>query len=99
MFVMTILFSFLWGKLIADRLYNCTDSIGFGYVRPGSWVHGKIAYVPEIITGRSMSEPDTIKEGWSIAGLWVLWFAMVGVSFGVSLLFAKFSGPARHSRR
>jgi hypothetical protein len=35
-----------------------------------------------------MSEPDEIKAGWSIAGLWCLWGAFLGGSALLSALFA-----------
>jgi hypothetical protein len=36
-----------------------------------------------------MSEPDEIKEGWSITGIWCLWSAFVFFSILISGLFAR----------
>ena len=80
----TILCTIFWDKFIADKLYNCTDAIGFDFLHPGDWVHGNYAAVPQIVTGRSMSEPDTIKAGWSVFKLWCLWWSLVAVSVAVS---------------
>jgi len=79
--VMTVGFTALWGYAVTDRLYHCTDSVGLDFLAPGHWVHRPVA-VERIVPYRSMSEPntikngwkpDTIKRGWSIAGLWGLW--------------------------
>jgi hypothetical protein len=80
----TIFCTFAWDKCVADKLYNCTDAIGFDFLHPGDWIHGNYVAVPEIVTGRSMSEPDTIKEGWSIPELWCLWWSFVAASVAIS---------------
>ena len=72
---------------IEDKLYNCTDATFLDFLQPGNWVHHPVP-VPQITVGRSMSEPDTIKQGWSIAGLWCLWAVFVGVSILASWVFA-----------
>jgi hypothetical protein len=87
MIVMTIVCTFIW-ELVADRLYDCTDAFGFDYWQPGNWVHGHIAVVHHVVHGRSMSEPDTIKEGWSVRGLWYLWYSFVFGSVFVSIVLA-----------
>ncbi|MCX6923229.1 MAG: hypothetical protein NT154_08480 [Verrucomicrobia bacterium] len=87
--VMTVIFSMIWGELVTDRLYNCTDAVGFDYLQPGNWVHGQVAFVSHVVVGRSMSEPDTIKEGWSVAGLWGLWLSFFVFSLVVSVLLAR----------
>src|SRR5436309_1363591 len=87
--VTTVMFSVIWGELITDRLYNCTDAVGFDYLRPGNWVHGQIAAVDHVVAGRSMSEPDTIKKGWSADGLWGLWISFVGAPLLTSVLLAR----------
>jgi hypothetical protein len=55
---------------------------------PGNWVHDfgntHVTIVHQIVTGRSMEEPDTIKEGWSVPKLWCLWWSFVVVSLVVS---------------
>ena len=93
MTVMAVICSMVWGEFVTDRLYNCTDAIGFDYTHPGDWVHSggtrPVAFVPHVVAGRSMSEPDTIKEGWSVTGLWCLWFSFVVVSLIVSIALAR----------
>jgi len=84
----TIFCTFVWDKFIADKLYNCTDEVGFDFLQPGNWVHGDYKTVPQIATGRSMSEPDTIKEGWSVPKLWLLWWSFVAASVAISALLA-----------
>jgi hypothetical protein len=36
-----------------------------------------------------MSEPDEIKNGWSLTGLWCLWAAFVAISLFLSALLAR----------
>ena len=87
MIVLTIVFTAVWQEFVDDELYNCTDAAGFGYWQPGNWVHHPIAE-RQIVSGRSMSKPDTIKEGWSIRVLWLLWAAFVVVSLAISVRLA-----------
>src|SRR5437899_9556467 len=82
--VMTVGFTLVWQYAIADRLYNCTDSGDFDFLFPGHWVHRPVP-VDRVVAGRSMSEPDTIKRGWSIAGLWGLWGLCVVTGLVVSV--------------
>lgn len=84
----TILSTLRWAQFVTDRLYNCTDSGGFDYLYPGQWVHNAIA-VDQVISGRSMSEPDTIKAGWTMTGLWCLWCSFGVVSVLVSVILAR----------
>ena len=85
--VMTIVSTLAW-EVVSYRLFDCTDSCGFDYWQPGNWVHGDVSVVPQVIHGRSMSEPDTIKAGWSVAGLWCLWCSFVALSVIVSFVFS-----------
>jgi hypothetical protein len=78
----------LWGLFVTDRLYNCTDPGWLDFLFPGHWVHHPVA-VAHVVAGRSMSEPDTIRAGWSITGLWCLWFSFIVVSLVVSFLLAR----------
>jgi hypothetical protein len=88
---MTILCTVVWQYTAAD-LYDCTDD-GFppGYLEPG-WVHDlpqqPLKAVQQVIHGRSMSEPDTIKEGWSVSRLWHLWYGFFFTSLAISFLLA-----------
>ena len=92
MFLMTIVCTFVWQQFVTDRLYNCTDPGWLDFLSPGDWVHshdGKpVAFVP-VITGGPMTDPDTIKDGWSVARLWYLWYSFVTVSVVISVLLAR----------
>ena len=89
MAIMTVVCTVVWQNCITDELYNCTDPGWLDYLSPGDWVHFDhgVIYVPHIVTGRSMSDPDTIKEGWSVNRLWCLWLAFFAVSLFVSAGF------------
>jgi len=77
----------LWQCFATDKLYHCTDSGWLDFLAPGQWVHHPVV-ATKIVASRSMSEPDTIKAGWSITGLWCLWFSLVGASIIGSTLFS-----------
>jgi hypothetical protein len=96
---MAVVCTISW-QLVGERLYDCTDDGFLGFWRPGNWVHSwpqhPVAVVPQVVHDRSMSEPDTIKEGWTVARLWGLWSVFVGVSLVVSLFGAWIPwGPRR----
>ena len=78
----------LWGRFATDTLYNCTDPGGLDFLLPGHGVHHPVS-VAHIVAGGFMSEPDTIRVGWNITGLWCLWFSFVVISFVVSFLLAR----------
>src|SRR5438477_6280485 len=82
--VMVVGCTVVWQYAVTDRLYNCTDSVGFDFLLPGHWTHQPVV-VERVVAGRSMSEPDTIKRGWSIAGLWGLWGLCVATTLVVSI--------------
>jgi hypothetical protein len=84
---MTVVCQVVWGVVVAERLYDCADSGWLNYLFPGHCVHHPVA-VQQIVHGRSMSEPDTIRQGWSVAGLWCLWCSFFGASLLVSTLIA-----------
>ena len=85
--LMTIVCTVAW-ELVNERVYDCTDAFGFDYWQPGNWVHRNVAVVRQVVHHRSMSEPDTIKEGWSVAGLWRLWYSFAASSVVASVLLA-----------
>ena len=93
MIAMTIVCAIAWQEVVAEYLYDCTDSVPGDFFRPGDWVHSfgghSIVPVQHVVHGRSMSEPDTIKQGWSMTGLWLLWLSFVAISAGVSVLLAR----------
>jgi|ERR1043166_2708093 hypothetical protein len=86
--VTTIACAWGWETFIKNHIYNCTDDLPLDYLQPGQWVHQPVA-VQHVTGRRSMSEPDAIKTGWSIRGLWLLWCSFVGGSVIVSLLLAR----------
>ena len=78
-----------WDALINGKLYYCTDGGTMDFILGpfgGGWVHNPES-VPHVVP-RPMEQPDEIKTGWSITGLWCLWGAFVGGSVLVSALFA-----------
>jgi len=89
---MTILCTITW-EFVADGLYDCTDDGLPGYWTPCGWVHSwddhPIVAVNPVVHGREMSEPDTIKAGWSVNRLLGLWFLFFIVSLIVSLALAR----------
>jgi hypothetical protein len=92
LFVMTIFCMIGWA-LVADEVYDCTDPGFIDFLSPGDWVHSlpghPVTTAQKIVHGRSMIEPDTIKQGWSEPGLWCLWFSFVGVSFAISFFLSR----------
>jgi len=91
MFVMTIVCTNTWDDFLDGKVYMCTDG-PTGYFTPGDWVHNwdghPVAVVHQITPPHDMSDPDQIKAGWSVAGLWCLWFSFFGISLVVSILLA-----------
>src|SRR4030095_16233231 len=86
--VTTIACTWAWDRFISNTLYNCTDSVPFDFLHPGHWVHQPVA-VQQVVIARSMSETDSIKTGWSVRGLCLLWCSFVGGSVIISLLLAR----------
>jgi hypothetical protein len=84
MIALSFVFAMVWQGLVANRLYDCTDAFGFDYLQPGNWVHHPIP-AKVIVANRSMSEPDTIKEGWSMKRLWILWGTSVVISLAIGV--------------
>jgi len=93
--VITIACTSTWEVFVKNHIYNCTDDLPLDYLQPGQWVHNPVA-VRHVVSGRSMSEPDTIKEGWSVWRLWLLWSSSVAGSLIVSFLLARL--PLRRER-
>ena len=81
--------TFVWDYFVSDHLYLCTDSLPLGFLTPGDWVHGNPITVPAISAPQSMSEPDGILAGWSLAKLWGLWAAMFSLSTAAAYLSSK----------
>ncbi|MBN8458906.1 MAG: hypothetical protein J0M04_19075 [Verrucomicrobia bacterium] len=85
--VLTAMCAIIWEFTLPGGVYDCTDEVGFDYLSPGDWVHGPIEYVEKIDTMRGMELPDTLKRGWTITGLWGIWWFM----FGSSIIIAGFA--------
>jgi hypothetical protein len=96
--VMTILCTVIWQQFVTDTFYHCTDASWLDYLSPGDWVHNPVS-VAHVVRSQSMSEPDTIKAGWSMASRWGLWYSFVGVSVVVSILLAPISWIPRYRTR
>jgi hypothetical protein len=84
----TVLCTIVWGDFVVGHLFNCTDSLPFDFLSPGDWVHGNYVFVSKINPSDPMNMPDSIKEGWSIPKLWLLWCSFVAVSLAISALLA-----------
>ncbi len=85
--LMAFVCTWAWDAFVNGKVYYCTDGGTLDFlISVGDWVHNpeSVAHVAP----RSMSEPDEIKNGWSMTGLWWLWFAFVAVSVAISALFA-----------
>src|SRR6266516_1365694 len=86
--VMTVACTIIWQEFVAERLYDCSDDHMLRFLRPGDWVHHPVA-AHRVVPARTMSEPDTIKEGWNVTGLWCLWSLFFAVSLVVSIGLAR----------
>ena len=86
MLLMAFVCVWAWDAFVNGKLYYCTDGGTMDFIFVGDWVHHpeSVAHV----VPRSMSEPDEIKAGWSISGLWCLWGGFVASSVCISTLFA-----------
>jgi len=92
MVVMTIICTWAWDAFLNGKVYSCTDGGVCDYWFAGDWVHAHdghpIEVVPKIVPAHDMSDPDTIKQGWSVAGLWCVWILFFTTSLIVSVMFA-----------
>ena len=100
--MMTFICTVVWDQAVNGWLYDCTDAIGFDYLHPGDWVHTwkehpTVAVVETVIHNRSMNEPDTIKEGWTVARLWYVWYSMFAFSVLSSLVIASIRWRSKKS--
>jgi len=97
MVVMTTICTWAWDAFINGKVYDCTDGGSLDYLFVGDWVHHPVT-VQHVVGGRPMSEPDTIRQGWTISRLWYLWFSFVGTSLVVSVLAASHQWISRIQR-
>ena len=92
MVVMTIFCTFIWDICLNGRVYCCTDGGAFDYWNPGDWVHAHdgspVVVVDKIVAPHDMSDPDSIKSGWSEERLWDTWLAFLAGSVAVSIWLA-----------
>ena len=86
MLLMAFVCIWAWDAFVNGKLYYCTDGGSMDFIFGGHWVHD-----PELVTHlvpRPMDQPDEIKVGWSVTGLWSLWGGFVASSVLISALFA-----------
>ena len=86
---LSILMGIGWGTLIDGVLYNCTDGSGIDYFLPGDWVHGAIVSVPHVMRDCDMGHPDTVRAGWGIPQLWLLWSGCFASTIMLSLWLSR----------
>jgi hypothetical protein len=102
MIVVTIICTWAWDAFLNGKVYMCTDGGTGDYFFPGDWVHAHdghpVVVVQQIVPPHDMSDPDTIKEGWSVAGLWCVWILFFGISLVGSVVFAWISWIATFDR-
>ena len=90
-FVTTVLCQLCWEEFVDGKIYDCTDAT-FGYLSPDGWIGGNnfpVVVVKQVVSGRSMSEPDEIEEGWSVTRLWYLWSSLFIGSLITSFVCAR----------
>lgn len=88
----------VWQVYFPQNIYNCTDDNMLGFLRPGDWVHGNYVTVHKVVPSLSMSEPDTIKEGWSVGKLWFAWYSFILASAAISGSFTFLFFRSRKSK-
>lgn len=84
--IMAVVCTVTWDGLFNGKLYYCTDGGTLDFLCVGDWVHHPESVA--LVVPRPMSEPDEIKQGWSITGLWCLWVGFVLTSVFISALLA-----------
>jgi hypothetical protein len=95
MLAMMIVCSIVWQAVVVEYLYDNTDDNIMGFISPFSgdfWIGEggfPVVAVKHVVHGRSMSDPDEIKEGWSVPKLFYLWLSLIAISIGISIWFAK----------
>lgn len=74
----TVVTTAAWQWLVAGVLYECTDGGVVDFLYPG-FVHG---------TDGALLYGDTVRRGWTLAGIWRLWWFSVVASVALSILLA-----------
>jgi hypothetical protein len=100
-FWMTVVISMIWDHSTAG-VYDHVDDyddpwpgVG-GLFDPGAWVDDTVVTVPQVVHGRYWTHlgiryPDEIKQGWSVAGLWHLWYCLIALDLASSAILAGIS--------
>lgn len=102
MLVMCVVCTIVWDAVVVENLYDNTDDNMMGFLHPfyfDGWIgqsNVPVVAVDHVVHGRSMSDPDEIKKGWTIIDLWLLWFAFVGGSVMISAGAAWLPWMPRH---
>jgi hypothetical protein len=92
---MTIICTIVWQDFVTEYLYDNTDENMMGFLEPFSgdfWIGEggfQVVAVQHVVHGRSMSDPDEIKVGWSIPKLRCLWSSFVAVALVISIVLAR----------
>jgi hypothetical protein len=93
--MMAIVCTIAWQEVVVEYLYDNTDDNLAGFLGPfyGDFWIGQggfpVVSVQHVVHGRSMSDPDEIKEGWSIPKLFCLWLFFVSISVVISAMLAQ----------
>ena len=99
MLACTIFSEIIWDTCFAGKIYNCTDDNLGGFFKPGGWVHDRkgvpVMVVAQITPHDTMDKPDTIKEGWSVPKLWLLWWSFIAASIAISASLTFLIFPSR----
>jgi hypothetical protein len=82
----------LWDALLNGKVYGCSDGGSWDYwIRDWATIgNGSYpAVTVKKINIQSMSDPDQLKEGWTVARLWTLWYTFLTGSILASLLLSS----------
>ncbi|MBK1826473.1 hypothetical protein [Haloferula rosea] len=85
---LNLLLAVAWEAWFPENIYHCTDSLGMDYFLPGDWIHGEWQSSDTIEAHHDMSQPDTLKSGWTLSKLWLAWLGCVSTSIAASHLVA-----------
>ena len=76
--------TFIWEWFVAGTIYRCTDPGFLEFLSPGDWVHIRYG--------------DTLRVGWSMRGLWCLWYSFIIAGVVVGIAFALLPRRFRSSQ-
>ena len=97
LFFTTVITTMVWEHFVEDHIYSCSDGV-MCYPIPADLLaltHDEwpLKFVPEIVRPTSMSDPDLIKEGWTVGELWILWAVFLNLSLAISTTLASRPWP------